>query len=129
MSPAALEAALRAIGAARYHNNHPFHKLMYGGELTRGQIQAWALHRYYHQTRVPAHDAYLLAVLPASALLPQSRKRLVDHDGDQEGSGGSERWLKLAEGVGLDLDYVASTAGLLPATRFAVDAYVEFVRD
>ena len=40
-----------------------------------------------------------------------------------------ERWVKLAEGVGLDRAYVESTAGILPATRFAVDAYVALVRD
>ena len=39
------------------------------------------------------------------------------------------RWLKLAEGVGLDPEYVSSAKGVLPATRFAVDAYVRFVRD
>ena len=47
----------------------------------------------------------------------------------QEGEGGIARWLKLAEGLGLDRDYVVSQQGLLPATRFAVDAYVHFVRD
>ena len=31
--------------------------------------------------------------------------------------------------MGLDPDYVASTKGVLPATKFAVDAYVRFVRD
>jgi pyrroloquinoline-quinone synthase len=128
-SPAELEAALRAIGAERYHNNHPFHKLMYGGGLSRGQIQAWALNRYYYQSRIPAKDAYLIARLPNSALRREWRSRLVDHDGEGEGGGGIERWLKLAEGVGLDRDYVSSTRGILPATRFAVDAYVEFVRD
>ena len=45
------------------------------------------------------------------------------------GTGGVARWMKLAEGVGLDRDYVESGAGILPATRFAVDAYVAFVRD
>jgi pyrroloquinoline-quinone synthase len=35
----------------------------------------------------------------------------------------------LTDGLGLDRDYVTSTEGLLPATRFAVDAYVNFVRD
>src|SRR3546814_20504175 len=40
-----------------------------------------------------------------------------------------ERGLGLAEAVGLDRGYVASTAGVLPATRFAVDAYVVFVRE
>src|SRR5262249_10889139 len=36
---------------------------------------------------------------------------------------------KLCEGVGLDRDYVTSLQGLLPATRFAVEAYVRFVRE
>ena len=53
----------------------------------------------------------------------------VDHDGESEGDGGIARWLKLTDGLGLDRDYVISLAGLLPATRFAVEAYVHFVRD
>jgi coenzyme PQQ biosynthesis protein C len=57
------------------------------------------------------------------------RRRLVDHDGESEGEGGIARWLKLTDGLGLDRDYVASLAGLLPATRFAVEAYVHFVRE
>lgn len=56
------------------------------------------------------------------------RSRMEDHDGTEPGKGGIARWLKLAEGVGLDPDYVASEVGILPATRFAVDAYVRFVR-
>ncbi|MGH1357093.1 MAG: pyrroloquinoline-quinone synthase PqqC, partial [Thalassovita sp.] len=39
------------------------------------------------------------------------------------------RWLKLAEAVGLDPNYVASGQGVLPATQFAVDAYIRYVRD
>ena len=35
----------------------------------------------------------------------------------------------LAEGVGLDRDYVMSTRGALPATRFACEAYVNFTRN
>ena len=48
------------------------------------------------------------------------RQRIVDHDGEQAGEGGIERWLALTDGLGLPRAYVASTAGLLPATRFAV---------
>src|SRR3954447_19499192 len=129
MSPDQLEAALRAIGAERYHSNHPFHKRMYSGQLTRGQIQAWALNRYYYQCNIPAKDATLIARLPTSELRRAWRSRLIDHDGTAPGEGGIARWLKLAQGVGLDPDYVESTAGLLPCTRFAVDAYVAFVRD
>ncbi len=124
-----LHAELRAIGAERYHNLHPFHRMMRDGQLTRGQVQAWALNRYYYQSRIPAKDATLIARLPTSELRRSWRSRLVDHDGSEPGEGGVARWLKLAEGVGLDPGYVESTAGLLPATRFAVDAYVAFVRD
>jgi pyrroloquinoline-quinone synthase len=43
--------------------------------------------------------------------------------------GGIERWLILTEGLGLDRDYVISQEGALPATKFAVEAYVRFVRE
>ena len=39
LSPRELEARLRAIGAERYHNKHPFHELMNGGKLRRGLRQ------------------------------------------------------------------------------------------
>jgi pyrroloquinoline-quinone synthase len=129
LTPQGLEAALREIGATRYHNLHPFHRLLHGGKLRRGQVQAWALNRYYYQSRIPAKDATLLARLPTAELRRAWRSRLEDHDGDAPGTGGVARWLRLAEGVGLDGAYVESTAGLLPATRFAVDAYVAFVRE
>jgi coenzyme PQQ biosynthesis protein C len=129
LAPDTLEAELRAIGAARYHHLHPFHKLLHAGKLTRAQVQAWALNRYYYQAMIPIKDAYALVRLPTSELRREWRRRIIDHDGDRPGSGGIERWLKLAEGVGLDRAYVESTAGILPGTRFAVEAYVNFVRD
>ena len=45
------------------------------------------------------------------------------------GDGGIARWLKLTDGLGLDREYVASLRGLLPGTKFAVEAYVHFVRE
>lgn len=129
MTPGELEAALRQIGARRYHNLHPFHKLLHSGQLNRGQVQAWALNRYYYQSQIPAKDAFLVARLPTAELRREWRRRLMDHDGDGVSPGGVERWLKLAEGVGLDRSYVESTQGVLPGARFAVDAYVHFVRD
>lgn len=129
MTPDQFEAALRAIGAERYHNLHPFHKLLHGGKLSRGQVQAWALNRYYYQCRIPAKDATIVARLPTADLRREWRRRIVDHDGDAPGKGGIARWLKLTEGVGLDTAYVESTQGLLAGTRFAVDAYVAFVHD
>ena len=129
MSPDELEAALRAIGAERYHIHHPFHRLLHDGKLNRGQVQAWALNRYYYQAQIPVKDAHVLARLPTSELRREWRRRIEDHDGDGSKPGGIERWLKLVEGVGLDRARAESTAEILPETRFAVDAYVHFVRD
>ena len=124
-----LEAQLRDIGARRYHRLHPFHKLLHSGKCTKGQVQAWALNRYYYQAMIPLKDASLIARCDDPALRREWRSRLVDHDGEREGEGGIARWLKLTDGLGLDRDYVVSLRGLLPATRFAVEAYVHFVRD
>lgn len=124
-----LEGALRDIGVRRYHRLHPFHGLLHGGKCSKGQVQAWALNRYYYQAMIPIKDASLIARCEDSAVRREWRARLVDHDGEREGDGGIARWLKLTDGLGLDRDYVTSLRGLLPGTRFAVDAYVRFVRE
>lgn len=124
-----LEAALRKIGAERYHNLHPFHKLLHGGSLNKGQVQAWALNRYCYQAAVPRKDAALMGRTIDRELRREWIHRIMDHDGDgNEEEGGIERWLGLTTGLGLDRDMVISTEKALPATRFAVEAYVEFVQ-
>jgi coenzyme PQQ biosynthesis protein C len=129
LSPDKLEAALREIGERRYHRLHPFHALLHGGKCSKGQVQAWALNRYYYQAMIPIKDASLIARCEDSAVRREWRSRLVDHDGEREGDGGIARWLKLTDSLGLDRDYVTSLRGLLPGTRFAVEAYVRFVRE
>jgi coenzyme PQQ biosynthesis protein C len=129
LTPEELEAALRDIGARRYHRLHPFHKLLHGGKCSKGQVQAWALNRYYYQSMIPIKDASLIARCEDSAIRREWRSRLVDHDGEGENDGGIARWLKLTDGLGLDREYTTSLRGLLPGTRFAVDAYVRFVRE
>ncbi len=129
LSPDELEARLHQIGAERYHNRHPFHKLLHGGQANRGQVQAWVLNRYFYQCSIPLKDAALLARCEDRELRREWRHRIEEHDGKGDNEGGIERWLVLAEGVGLDRDYVISTEGILPATRFAVEAYIRFVRE
>ena len=129
LSPDKLEAALREIGERRYHRLHPFHGLLHGGKCSKGQVQAWALNRYYYQAMIPIKDASLIARCEDSAVRREWRSRLVDHDGEREGDGGIARWLMLTDGLGLDRDYVTSLRGLLSGTRFAVEAYVSFVRE
>jgi pyrroloquinoline-quinone synthase len=126
MSPDELEAALRTIGAERYHNRHPLHVMMREGRCTKAQIQAWALNRYHYQATIPIKDATILTRMDDPALRREWRRRIVDHDGDGENEGGVHRWLKLTEGLGLNRDLVVSRRAILPITRTCVDAYVQF---
>ena len=129
ISAGELEAALRRIGAERYHNLHPFHQLLHGGTLNKGQVQAWALNRYYYQCSIPRKDCAIMSNMTDRDMRREWRQRYLDHDGLGEDEGGIERWLRLTDALGLDRDYVVSTEGILPATRQAVDAYVHFARD
>jgi len=126
-TPKELERRLRKIGDERYHNLHPFHKMLHGGKMNFGQVQAWALNRYVYQTAIPRKDAALMAKLEDRELRREWIRRIHDHDGYGSDDGGIERWLKLTDGLKLDRVYVTSQAGALPATRFAVEAYVHFV--
>ena len=77
-----LEATLRHIGATRYHSLHPFHKLLHGGKLNKGQVQAWALNRYYYQSTIPIKDAVVISRFRDRATRLEWRHRIEDHDGD-----------------------------------------------
>jgi pyrroloquinoline-quinone synthase len=121
-------ARFHAIGEERYHHKHPFHLLMHEGKLTRGQLQAWALNRYYYQSRIPIKDATILARSEDAEFRRAWRKRIFDHDGDGTHPGGIEKWLRLVEATGLTRDQALRGDGILPAVRYAVDAYLELVR-
>jgi pyrroloquinoline-quinone synthase len=120
---------LRREGERRYHDRHPYHALMHEGKLTRLQLQQWVLNRYYYQTRIPIKDAIILSKSEDPAFRRMWIHRVLDHDGEREGEGGLALWLRLAEGVGLDRDEVASCRSVLPGVRFACDAYVALVRE
>jgi pyrroloquinoline-quinone synthase len=123
-----LRAGLRAVGEERYHHKHSFHLMMHEGRLSRGQLQAWALNRYYYQSIIPIKDSIILSRGTDPAFRRAWRKRLIDHDGDAKSEGGIKRWLKLAEAAGLNPEDVRAGSGILPATRFAVNEYLNIVR-
>ncbi len=123
------EARLRRVGVERYHDKHRFHDRLHGGACTMDEVQAWVINRWQYQCSIPMKDAAFLSRCPDPDLRRIWRSRIEDHDGGTEDGGGIRRWLRLAEGVGLDPAYVASGRGVMPATRFIVDAYIRFVRD
>jgi pyrroloquinoline-quinone synthase len=118
---------LRAQGS-RYHNLHPFHVRMDAGELTRDELQRWVANRFYYQRCIPLKDAAILSNCPDIAVRRVWIGRIIDHDGTAPGEGGIESWLRLGEALGVPRDELESERRVLPAVRYAVDAYVNFAR-
>ncbi|SHL70231.1 pyrroloquinoline-quinone synthase [Roseovarius litoreus] len=128
MTSETLEARLRKIGEERYHDKHPFHDRLHGGHCSPDEVRAWVINRWAYQAAIPMKDAAFISRCTDPDMRRAWRSRIEDHDGGIDEGGGIRRWLKLAEAVGLDADYVASGKGVLPATRFAVEAYIRYVQ-
>src|ERR671930_210897 len=84
----AFVAALRAQ-APHYHDRHPFHVAMNTGQLNRQQIQAWVANRFYYQKIIPIKDAAILSNCPYPEIRRRWIQRILDHDGEQAGEGGT----------------------------------------
>lgn len=118
---------LRAIGQARYHDKHPFHRLMNDGRLSREQIRLWVANRFYYQKNIPIKDAILLSRCPDRLIRRKWIRRIHDHDGTDGTPGGIDKWLRLAAAAGVAPEELEDDRRLLPGVRYAVDAYVKFV--
>ena len=121
-------ARLQRVGAASYHNKHPFHGLMNAGELDRAAIQTWVANRFYYQVNIPIKDAAILSNCPLREVRRLWLHRISDHDGAQGNEGGIEAWLRLGAACGLSRRALIAQQHVLPGVRFAVDAYVNFTR-
>jgi pyrroloquinoline-quinone synthase len=121
-------ARLLDVGARKYHDKHPFHRLMNEGRLTREQLVLWASNRFYYQRTIPQKDGAILSNLPDVAIRRRWIQRIIDHDGRAEGEGGLELWLRLVEAVGGTRAEALDESLVLPGVRFAVDAYLTFCR-
>ena len=125
--PAEFIGRLRAQGT-RYHNLHPFHRRMDAGELSREELRRWVANRFYYQKCIPLKDAAILANCPEVEVRRVWIRRIIDHDGTSEGTGGIESWLRLGEALGVSRGELLSERHVLPGVRYAVDAYVNFAR-
>ena len=125
------EQKLRERGAA-YHIHHPYNRMLNEGRATPEQIRGWVANRYYYQIAIPVKDAAILSNCPDREVRRAWVQRILDHDGFELGGirdeGGIEAWLRLAEAVGLQREEVTDLRHVIPAVRFAVDAYVNFAR-
>ena len=107
-TPEEFEAQLRDKGAA-YHIHHPFNVMLNTGKASREQIQGWVANRYYYQIIIPQKDGAVLSNCPDDA-------------------GGIEAWLRLGQAVGLSREEIVDQRHVIPAVRFACDAYLNFCR-
>jgi pyrroloquinoline-quinone synthase len=101
---------------------------MDAGELTRDELQRWVSNRFYYQRCIPLKDAAILANCPDVEVRREWIQRIIDHDGTTAEGGGIESWLALGEALGVSRAELVSEQRVLPAVRYAVDAYVNFAR-
>ena len=125
------EAQLRERGRS-YHIHHPFNVMLNTGKATLEQIRGWVANRFYYQIAIPIKDAAVMSNCNDREVRRGWIQRILDHDGFEIGgvkdAGGIEAWLRLAEAVGLQRAEVEDLRHVIPAVRFAVDAYVNFAR-
>ena len=121
-------AKLREVGAGSYHDKHPFHVLMNGGKLSQEAIRGWVANRFYYQINIPIKDAAILSNCPLRDVRREWINRIIEHDGTQGNEGGIEAWLRLGDACGVPRTDLLDGSNVIPAVRFAVDAYVTFAR-
>jgi pyrroloquinoline-quinone synthase len=126
-SKAEFERQLRAKESG-YHTHHPFHLMMNEGKLTPAQIRGWVANRFYYQFCIPMKNAAVLSNCPDREVRRLWVRRILDQDGSADEPGGLEAWIRLGEACGIDRTELTSLRMVLPAVRFAVDAYVNFAR-
>lgn len=130
-SAAEFETMLRGK-STNYHIHHPLHVLMAAGKLNAAQLRGWVANRFYYQISIPLKDAAILSNCNDRDIRREWILRILDHDGfNMNGvhdEGGIEAWIHLGQSVGLSREDVTSLRYVAPASRFAVDAYVNFAR-
>ena len=128
---AEFERQLRAMGSG-YHIHHPFNVRMNGGLCSPAQLRGWIVNRFYYQFIIPKKDAAILSNCDDRATRRLWITRILDHDGydDDHGQvpGGLEAWTELAQAAGICRNELWSLRQVVPAVRFACDAYVDFAR-
>jgi len=127
LEPQALVAALRAFHSS-YYVEHPFHRLMHEGKLSQRQLQGWVANRLCYQRAIPRKDGAIISNCPVREVRREWIQRIIDHDGVREGEGGIELWVKLGEALGVPREEMEDERHVLPAVRFATEAYVTFCK-
>lgn len=127
LGPEEFETALRSFHGS-YYVEHPFHKLMYDGKLTRRQFQGWVANRLAYQRVVPRKDGAIISNCPDPAVRREWIGRIIDHDGTAPGTGGIELWIRLGIALGLSREEMEDERHVLPGVRLICESYVTFCK-
>jgi pyrroloquinoline-quinone synthase len=107
---------------------HPLMELLHQGKLSKKQLQAWAVNRFYFQKSIPIKDAIILSKCPEIEVRRMWITRLLKREGLQRDMGDVDGWIAFSEAAGVKREALLS-AKFLPGVRFAVDSYVNFARN
>ena len=129
LSPNELHTELIRTGEKLYHYNHPFHARMHNGSLEPEELRCWIKNRFYYQSILPIKDAIVLSKLNQIQDRRLWVQRIIDQDGDKEGTGGIEAWILLGEGAGISRGDLLTFNSVGALVRSSVDSYVQFVRE
>ena len=127
LTPDALTGALRAFSRS-YYAEHPFHRLMHEGRLTKRQLQGWVANRLAYQRVIPRKDAAILSNCSDPDVRRVWLTRIIDHDGTEPGTGGIEMWIRLGEALGVPREEMMDERHVLPGVRFITESYVTFCK-
>jgi len=109
-----------------YHIHHPYQQKMNSGDFSKRQMQGWIANRFYYQCNIPLKDAAVLSNNPPIEHRRLWVKRMKTHD---KKGGALEAWIKLGSAVGLKEEDLISHKYVLPGVKFAIDAYLDFVKE
>jgi pyrroloquinoline-quinone synthase len=128
LSPDELVSALRSFHSS-YYIEHPFHRRMHAGTLTRRELQGWVANRLAYQRAIPRKDAAIISNCPDQAVRQRWVQRIIDHDGGYGiEPGGIELWVRLGEAVGVPREEMLDERHVLPGVRFVCESYVNFCK-
>jgi pyrroloquinoline-quinone synthase len=90
---------------------HPFYEAWSAGDLTRTDLQEYAIEYYHHVVAFPTYLSALHSRLPDGALRRAVLRNLYEEEID--GAAHSDLWLDFAEGLGVNRETVRARAPLL----------------
>lgn len=118
---------LRSKLLPHYIDKHPLMKALYSGRLTKKQIQAWVINRFYFMRNVAIKDAAILSNCPEQEVRKIWISRALRREGIEGNIGDIDGWLEVGEAVGIKKE-VLLRAKCLPGVRFAVNDLINFAR-